>query len=90
MRDAFKNRYEKAYLVTRDSDLMPAVRMVRAEFPDKHIVAVAPPLMGHSNDLITVCNSKQKINPNQVRACLLPEKLQHSNGTLVVRPAEYD
>ncbi len=46
--------------------------------------------MGHSNDLIAVCNSKQKINPNQVRACLLPEKLQHSNGTLVVRPAEYD
>jgi hypothetical protein len=87
--DAYKQRYEKAYLVTRDSDLMPAVRMVRAEFPTKQIVAVAPPLMGHSNDLIAVCNSKQKISPDQVRACLLPEKLQHSDGTIVIRPLEY-
>jgi uncharacterized LabA/DUF88 family protein len=41
--DAYKQRYEKAYLVTRDSDLMPAVRMIRTEFPTKQIVAIAPP-----------------------------------------------
>jgi uncharacterized LabA/DUF88 family protein len=87
--DAYKHRYEKAYLVTRDSDLMPAVRMVRAEFPTKQIVAVAPPFMGHSNDLITICHSKQKISQEQVRACLLPEKLQHSDGTIIIRPLEY-
>jgi uncharacterized LabA/DUF88 family protein len=89
LNDAYKQRYDKAYLVTRDSDLMPAVRMVRTEFPAKQIVAVAPPLMGHSNDLITVCHSKQKISPAQVRACLLPEKLQHSDGTIIIRPREY-
>jgi hypothetical protein len=80
---------KRAYLVTRDSDLMPAVRMIRAEFPTKQIVAVAPPFMGHSNDLITVCHSNQKISPTQVRACLLPEKLQYSDGTIIVRPLEY-
>jgi uncharacterized LabA/DUF88 family protein len=89
LNDAYKQRYEKAYLVTRDSDLMPAVRMIRTEFPTKQIVAVAPPLMGHSNDLITVCHSKRKISPAQVRACLLPEKLRHSDGTIIVRPLEY-
>lgn len=89
LNDAYKQRYEKAYLVTRDSDLMPAVRMVRAEFPTKQIAVVAPPLMGHSNDLIAVCNSKQKISPEQVKACLLPEKLRHSDGTIIVRPPEY-
>lgn len=89
LNDAYKGRYEKAYLVTRDSDLMPAVRMVRAEFPAKQIVAVAPPLMGHSNDLIAVCHSKKKISPGQVKACLLPKKIRHSDGTLVVRPIEY-
>jgi uncharacterized LabA/DUF88 family protein len=87
--DAYKQRYEKAYLVTRDSDLMPAVPMVRTEFPTNRIVAVAPPFMGHSNDLITVCHLKQKISPDQVKACLLPEKLQHSDGTIIVRPREY-
>ena len=43
LNDAYKRQYDKAYLVTRDSDLMPAVNMVRAEFPNKQIVAVAPP-----------------------------------------------
>jgi hypothetical protein len=68
---------------------MPAVRMVRTEFPAKQIVAVAPPLVGHSNDLIAVCNSKQKISPGQVRAYLLPDKPQQSDGTIIVRPVEY-
>jgi uncharacterized LabA/DUF88 family protein len=89
LNDAYKNKYDKAFLVTRDSDLMPAVRMVRQEFPRKEIVAVAPPLMGHSNDLLTVCNSKKKITPNQVRACLLPQRVFGLNGVLAAtRPQE--
>jgi hypothetical protein len=62
---------------TRDSDLMPAVRMVRTEFPTKQ------------NDLIAVCHSKQKISSDQVRSCLLPEKLRHGDGTVIIRPVEY-
>jgi uncharacterized LabA/DUF88 family protein len=91
LNDAYKNRFERAYLVTRDSDLMPAVRMVRAEFPKKEIVAVAPPMMGHSNDLIGLCNSKRKIRPEQVRACLLPKQVLDGNGNIVAtRPIKYD
>ncbi|MGJ5048115.1 NYN domain-containing protein [Bradyrhizobium oligotrophicum] len=91
LNDAYKGQYEKAYLVTRDSDLMPAVRMVRDEFPKKEIVAVAPPLMGHSNDLIQVCQLKKKITPKQIRACLLPQHIRDASGQVIVtRPVEYD
>jgi hypothetical protein len=69
---------------------MRAVRMVRAEFPKKEIVAVAPPMMGHSNDLISVCNSKRKISPKQVRACLFPDQVKNQDGSLAaIRPTEY-
>jgi uncharacterized LabA/DUF88 family protein len=89
--DAYKGRYEKAYLITRDSDLMPAVRMVRAEFPNKEIVAVAPPLMGHSNDLIKVCQHKKKISPKQIGACLLPQHVMDATGAVAAtRPSKYD
>jgi uncharacterized LabA/DUF88 family protein len=64
----------RAYLVTRDSDLSPAVKMVRAEFPAKHIVTVAPSFMAHSQDLFKVCNSKKKITPTQVWGCLFPKR----------------
>ena len=46
LNDAHKCRFDRAYLVTRDSDLMPAVKMVRTEFPVKEIVTVAPALHG--------------------------------------------
>ena len=70
---------------------MPAVKMVRAEFPNKQIVAVAPPLMGHSNDLIQVCQSKKKITPTQIKTCLLPKQILDANGQVVAtRPTEYD
>jgi hypothetical protein len=91
LNDAYRGLYEKAYLVTRDSDLMPAVRMVRKEFPKKEIVAVAPPLMGHSNDLITVCQSKKKISPTQIKSCLLPQQVKDQGGNVVAtRPTNYD
>jgi hypothetical protein len=70
---------------------MPAVKMVRTEFPKKEIVTVAPPLMAHSQDLLKVCNSKKKINAAQVRASLFPKKVLNSDGTVAaIRPAKYD
>jgi uncharacterized LabA/DUF88 family protein len=91
LNDAHKNRFDRAYLVTRDSDLMPAVKMVRTEFTTKHIVTVAPPLMGHSQDLLRVCNSKKKITEGQVRACLFPKNVLRPDGTVAAtRPTKYD
>jgi hypothetical protein len=78
----YPKHFEKAYLVTPDSDLMPAVKIVSAEFPEKEIVAVAPPIMGHSNGLMGVCNSKRKIH--RIKSGGLPPE-GHS-----VRPSEYD
>lgn len=91
LNDAYKNRFDKALLITRDSDLMPVVRLVRCEFPNLEIVAVAPPLMGHSNDLISICHSKKKISPKQVWSCLLPPLVIDQNGLPVAsRPSKYD
>lgn len=90
LNDAYKGRYDKAYLITRDSDLMPAIRMIKSEFPSKHIVAVAPPMMGHSNDLIKICHSKKKISPKQIHACLLPQVVLNPDGRVAARrPIEY-
>lgn len=90
LNDAYKGKYNRAYLITRDSDLMPAIKMIRTEFPKKELVAVAPPMMGHSNDLLTLCNEKKKITPKQVWSCLLPERVKKKDGTLAAtRPTKY-
>lgn len=90
LKGAYSDEYDKALLVTRDSDLVPAVAMVRSEFPNKEIVAVAPPLMGHSSDLLRVCSGRRKITPDQVKTCLLPPQILDEAGRpIVTRPREY-
>src|SRR3990167_2531421 len=40
---AYQNAFDKALVVSNDSDLAPAIKMVRNRFPAKHIITVAPP-----------------------------------------------
>jgi hypothetical protein len=64
--------------------------MVKSEFPELHVTVVAPPNMGHSTDLIGVCDSKQRINLSQIMACLLPDKIADATGApIAIRPPEY-
>jgi uncharacterized LabA/DUF88 family protein len=89
--EAFKNSYDRAYIVSRDSDLKPAVELVRAQFPEKEIFIVAPPHLGHSNDLIQAAHGKRKIKKPQIERCLFPDVLYDSDGNQVAtRPPEYD
>jgi uncharacterized LabA/DUF88 family protein len=90
LNEAYKDAYDKALVVSRDSDLKPAVSMVRALFPKKEIVIVAPPNKGHSNDLIAVASGKRKINVRQVEQCLLgPAILDAAGNVIATRPARY-
>lgn len=91
LNEAYKDTYDRAYVVSRDSDLKPAIAMVRSQFPKKEIIVVAPPHFGHSTDLIGVSNGKRKISKEQIEQCLFPEKVIDAGGNVAtVRPSEYD
>lgn len=88
--EAYRDSYDRAYLVSRDSDLRPAVAMVRGLFPAKEVYIVAPPELGHSNDLINVATGKRKILRRQIEDCLFPEFVRDGGGTVVAhRPGKY-
>jgi uncharacterized LabA/DUF88 family protein len=53
MHGAYRDEYDHAFLISRDSDLAPAVRKVGAEFPQKRITIIAPPNRGHSTELLS-------------------------------------
>ncbi|MGN6471210.1 MAG: NYN domain-containing protein [Rhizobiaceae bacterium] len=90
LNEAYKDTYDRAYLVSRDSDLKPAIAMIRAEFPHKEVVLVAPPHFGHSTDLLGVATGKRKITRAQIEECLFPERVTDSGGNVAaIRPVEY-
>jgi uncharacterized LabA/DUF88 family protein len=87
MADAFKDRFDRALVVSADSDLVPAIKCVRKHFPKKAVNVIAPPLRwGHARDLEPIL----EIAPGRIEKCLLPEAAADKLGnTVFQRPADY-
>ncbi|HSX04286.1 MAG TPA: NYN domain-containing protein [Rhabdochlamydiaceae bacterium] len=87
---ANKDRYDHAFLLTRDSDLTPAVRLVKQNFPNKKVSVFSPYNYKHSSELIQACDGHKTINLEHISTSLFPEEIYDAGGNLVVkRPPEY-
>lgn len=91
LRLAYQDAFDRCLLVTRDSDLAPAVRAVRQDFPHKTVTVVAPPNRGHSSELLSAANGeKAKISVRQLETCQLPDAVIDAGGnTVAQRPSTY-
>ncbi|MBN8690243.1 MAG: NYN domain-containing protein [Armatimonadetes bacterium] len=79
-----------AYLVTTDSDLAPAVRMVRAK-TSVEVITVATPNRTHSREILSETTSRRKIQPELLAQCLMPKRVLDVEGNVVaIRPKKYD
>jgi uncharacterized LabA/DUF88 family protein len=87
---ARRDLYDRALIISRDSDLVPAARITKAAFPQKQIFVVAPPHLGHSNDMLAVVDGKHKIQKKHIETSLFPASLKLADGTVVTRPTEYN
>lgn len=93
VQEAYRDSYDVGMLVTADSDIAPAVRLVRTEFPDKRLRILAPPGRRHSKELTSAAGGKgrvAKIKKVHLERSLLPEHVRDHTGKVVaVRPAKY-
>lgn len=88
---AYKDKYDHAFLVSNDSDLTPAINMVRGNFPNKKITTIVPPHYTHSNELIKASSEKAKITIPHLERCLLPTIIYDAGGNIIAtRPVEYN
>jgi uncharacterized LabA/DUF88 family protein len=89
---AYKNRFDCALLLTNDSDLAPAIAMLRAEVPDKWVRILTPPKRRTSKELVTAAGGMKhvrSIKHSHIASALLPESITLADGQVVARPAEY-
>lgn len=93
VREAFKDSYDRALLITGDSDICPAVRMVRTDFPAKEIRILAPPGRPYSMDLVNSAGGMKaasRMKEFHMERALFPETVLDKNGAAVAtRPAKY-
>lgn len=90
LKDGIQDKYDRALIVSRDSDLVPAAEAFKELMPEKELFVVAPPNLGHSTEMLNICDGKRKIKVRQLDRFLLPEISVHPDGRQIIRPTVYD
>lgn len=86
--DAHTDQFDKALIITADTDLLPPAKLVKERFPDKQVIFVSPPKrMGRSRSLSPLF----EITKGRLKKSLLPESEHTAEGEVIFqRPTEYD
>jgi uncharacterized LabA/DUF88 family protein len=68
---SFADRYDKAILLTADSDQVPTINLLKGLYPEKKF-AILPPIGRGAKDLIKACHEHFKMTEEHLAACQLP------------------
>lgn len=94
LNEAYQDRFDEAFIISRDSDLTPAIRMVRERFPHKSIKVISPPNAGHSKEMGQIVGKKKLASIKEIhlqRALLGATVVDQATGMVVARrPDAYD
>jgi hypothetical protein len=89
---AYQETYDRALLISNDSDLVPPIRMLHSRFPKLPVKAIVPPGRRHSKQLAQIVGKKrlQSIKLIHIERSLLPKKVADQQGIVVaIRPGKY-
>ena len=87
---AHKDLFDHAFLLSRDSDLAPAVHKLKQNFPKKKITVLAPYNYRQSSELMQAADADKIINLKHLSSSLFAEEVYDAGGNLVARrPTEY-
>ena len=94
VKNAYLDRYDRALVITADSDVVPAISAVRRQFPDKDIRVLTPPGLLRSNRLLAAAGDSRyckSIKWFHIERSLFDSEIYNREGVLVARrPVEYD
>ena len=88
-RDAFRDCFDRALIVSVDTDMLPLFRVLKAEFPEKQFITVAPPARAHHRDLLLLANGHMVIKRSQVEKSLFGSRVVSKGKTVSYRPLSY-
>lgn len=94
IREAYRDSYDEAFIISRDSDLIPAMKLLLADYPKKHLKIISPPNAGHSKEMGKLVGSKKlaAIKSIHLERSLFGATVTDPDTGLVVarRPHQYD
>jgi uncharacterized LabA/DUF88 family protein len=81
LEDAIDDIFDRAIIVSADSDHVPAVRRVRARYAGKQVFVATPPgRHGKARELVNACNSGMPITTGRIAKCLFHKLVTTKDG----------
>ena len=86
--DAIDDKFDMAMIVSGDSDLVPAIRILKEKFPKKRVVSAFPPARV-SKYMKKVSDAYFTIGEPNIRASVFPDKVVRSDGYVLQKPKKW-
>ncbi len=86
--DAFRDQFDTAFLVGGDTDIVPAIKMVRRWFPGKRFTVWFPPAR-KNQEVERACDDAGDVNGAHLQYALMPDRVEVRPGIFAERPAEW-
>jgi uncharacterized LabA/DUF88 family protein len=86
---AHRDEYDEALLLTADTDLTPAIKMVRDRYRAKSIITILPPGRRYVASLIDAANSNIRISLELLEQCQFVDTLITQTGETITIPEKY-
>jgi uncharacterized LabA/DUF88 family protein len=85
---AYLDEFDRAVLITGDSDQVPTISFVKENFPHKHITVVVP--IGRSADeLKQTAHTMEKMSEKHLQRSQMPERVKALSGEYLLRPPSW-
>jgi uncharacterized LabA/DUF88 family protein len=78
-KSALENEYDKAIIISGDSDLIPSVGAIKTSFPAKKIGVVIP-INRRAKELIDICDFHTKLKEKHLASCIFPLEIDIGNS----------
>jgi uncharacterized LabA/DUF88 family protein len=85
---AIRDRYDRAVIVSGDTDLIPAIKAVRVSFPNKQI-GIMIPIGGSSEDLKKHADFRFKMKEHHLVSSRFPDSIKLSSGATLDCPPNW-
>jgi uncharacterized LabA/DUF88 family protein len=90
--DAYRDMCDHFILLSGDSDLVPALNMVRLRFPEKKITVYVPsrsPVRGAAVEIRTAAHVNRTLPLNLLPKSQFPDRVPDGSGGFITRPATW-
>jgi uncharacterized LabA/DUF88 family protein len=90
--DAYQDQCDQMIIFSGDSDLVPAVQMIRLRFPEKRVVVYVPsqnPVRGAAVELRTSAHAHKTLPLQILSKAQFPDRIPDGAGGFLIRPATW-